>query len=159
MSTQATDRTGGATFRVIAYGAQFFFAGWFLLHGLNHWFHFFPQPPGSSPIAANLIGAMIASGMFTFVKILEVVTGLMLLANRWVPLAIVLAAPIAIAIAFLDHTANPDWYGTVTAGTIIALLVVMAAGHWRHFRSLFVFDAGEPDASGMAAALSPQKEG
>jgi len=39
------DRTGGGGFRTLVYFAQFFFGGWFVLHGLNHWMHFFPQPP------------------------------------------------------------------------------------------------------------------
>lgn len=147
------DRTGGGGFRTLVYFAQFFFGGWFVLHGLNHWMHFFPQPPGSSPLAAELIGALIHSGLFTLVKAMEVVTGLMMLVNRLVPLAIVLATPIGISIAFMDHTANPDWYGTLTAATIMLFLAIMALGHVRSFLPLFVFNQGEPDAGALKTLL------
>lgn len=148
MTGRQLDRRGKG-FRLTVYFAQFFFGGWFVLHGLNHWMHFFPQPPGSSPIAGDLIRALINSGLFTLVKALEVVTGLMLLANRMVPLAIVLAAPIGIAIAFLDHTANPDWYGTLTAGTIMLFLAIMALGHLHRFLPLLVINQGEPRLDGL----------
>lgn len=151
---------GGGGFRLVVYFAQFFFGGWFVLHGLNHWMHFFPQPPGSSPIAGALIRAMIDSGLFTLVKAMEVVTGLMLLANRMVPLAIVLAAPIGIAIAFMDHTANPDWYGTLTAGTIMLFLAIMALGHLHRFLPMIVFNQGEPRLDGLRALFGQSgKEG
>jgi hypothetical protein len=35
---------GGRVFTVVVYAIQFFFGGWFLVHGLNHWLEFFPRP-------------------------------------------------------------------------------------------------------------------
>lgn len=154
--TDHASGTGNGGLRIVAYAAQFFFGGWFLLHGLNHWMHFFPQPPGSSPIASQLIGALIASGLFTLVKALEVITGLMLLANRWVPLAIVLAFPIGISIAYLDYAANPDWFGTITAIAIMVLLAIMALSHLRRFMPMLVFDQGEPDLGSLRTILKRQ---
>ncbi|OYU74629.1 MAG: hypothetical protein CFE32_17150 [Alphaproteobacteria bacterium PA3] len=54
-------------FRAIVYGAQFFFGGWFLYNGLNYFFEFFPQPPGSSALAYQLISALIDTGLFAVV--------------------------------------------------------------------------------------------
>ena len=91
----------GKGFTRLCYAAQFFFGGWFLAHGLNHWLEFFPRPSGSSPISKELIGALNHSGIFIIVKALEVVTGAMLLANR------PLRAPEALA-AGLVAAVTPD---------------------------------------------------
>lgn len=146
-----TARAGDSprAFRILVYSVQFFFGGWFFVHGLNHWFHFFPQPPGSSPAGAGLITSMIEAGMFDLVKAMEVVSGALLLANRWVPLAIVLAFPIGIAIAFFDHTTNGDWFGTGTAVVIMLMLCLMAVSHLDRYLPMLVFNQGDPSLKGV----------
>ena len=74
----------------------------FFVFGLNGFLHFIPAPPLPEP-AMNLIGAMISSGyLFYSVKITEIVCGAMLLTNTFVPLALVLVAPVVVQI-FLFH--------------------------------------------------------
>jgi hypothetical protein len=158
-SAAKADSSDGAAFRALAYSAQFFFGGWFLVHGLNHWMHFFPQPPGSSPIAKALIIALIDSGLFTVVKGMEVVTGIMLLANRLVPLSIVLAFPIGVSIAFLDYAANPDLFGKATAIIIMLLLAIMAVSRFGHFAPMLAFKAEEPGLGGVQAFLDGSEGG
>ncbi len=143
------DTQPNAALKWLVYAAQFFFGGWFLVHGLNHWMHFFTQPPGSSPISHELISALIDSGLFTVVKGLEVLTGIMLLANRFVPLAIVLAFPVAISIAYLDLIANPDLFGTVTAVVIMTLISVMALGHLDKYLPMLRMNQGDPSELGL----------
>lgn len=156
----ADARDGSRGFTILVYCVQFFFGGWFLVHGLNHWLHFFPQPPGSSPAGASLIGALIDSGMFDVVKGMEVVTGALMLANRWVPLAVVLAFPIGISIALFDHFTNGDWFGTGTAVVIMLMLGLMALAHLDKFRPMLVFDQGPPSLKGLRQALGrPDRAG
>jgi uncharacterized membrane protein YphA (DoxX/SURF4 family) len=70
----------------------------FFVFGLNGFLHFIPQPPISGP-PANFAGAMIATGyLFQLVKGTEVVAGLLLLSNRFVPLALAILAPVLINI-------------------------------------------------------------
>jgi hypothetical protein len=70
----------------------------FFVFGLNGFLHFIPQPPMSGP-PANFIGAMLATGyLFPLVKGTEVVSGLLLLGNRYVPLALTLLAPVMVNI-------------------------------------------------------------
>jgi uncharacterized membrane protein YphA (DoxX/SURF4 family) len=70
----------------------------FFVFGLNGFLHFIPQPPISGP-PANFIGAMLATGyLFPLVKGTEVVAGLLLLSNRFVPLALTLLAPVLVNI-------------------------------------------------------------
>lgn len=153
----AGDSDSSAGFKNLVYIGQFFFGGWFLVHGLNHWFHFFPQPPGSSPAGAGLIAALIDSGMFDLVKALEVVAGAMMLANRWVPLSVIIAFPIGIAIAVFDHTTNGDWYGTGAAIIILLLLTLMAIAHLERFLPLLVFNQGEPSLKGVKQIFNPKQ--
>jgi uncharacterized membrane protein YphA (DoxX/SURF4 family) len=70
----------------------------FFVFGLNGFLHFIPQPPMSGP-PANFIGAMLATGyLFPLLKGTEVVAGLLLLSNRYVPLALTLLAPVLVNI-------------------------------------------------------------
>lgn len=72
----------------------------FTVFGLNGFLQFLPMPP--MPEAAGaFMGAMAATGyMFPLIKGVEVVAGLMLLANRFVPLALLFLAPIVVNIFF-----------------------------------------------------------
>src|SRR3954467_15524342 len=76
----------------IALGAGFF------TFGLNGFLHFIPMPP-PPPAAGSFLGAMIATGyLLPLVKGTEVVSSLLLLGNRYVPLALALLAPVLVNI-------------------------------------------------------------
>lgn len=139
----------GTGFTRLCYVAQFFFGGWFLAHGLNHWLEFFPRPSGSSPISKELIGALNHSGIFVIVKALEVVTGAMLLANRAVPLAAVLAMPVTLSVAHLNIVANADMFGMVVGVIAIALNGLVLLGHLDRFLPMLAIHHGDPSSAGL----------
>lgn len=134
---------------IAVYAAQFFFGGWFIAHGLNQWLEFFPRPKGSSPIARDLIMALNASGLFDVVKIMEVITGVMLLANRFVPLAVILAFPVALSIAHLNLISNPDITSKIVGVVIMALLGFIAVGHLDKFLPMLSYNHGDPSDRGL----------
>ncbi len=73
----------------------------FLVFGLNGFVPFIPPPPSIPPAAMAFFGAMVGSHFSYFVFGVQAICGLLLLANRFVPLALVaLAAVIANIIAF-----------------------------------------------------------
>jgi uncharacterized membrane protein YphA (DoxX/SURF4 family) len=83
-------------------GARILLGLIFFVFGLNFFLHFIPQPPMAGPAGA-FAGAMFATGyLFVVVKVVEVVSGALLLVGRFVPLALALLAPIVINI-FLFH--------------------------------------------------------
>lgn len=130
------------------YSAQFFFGGWFLFHGLNHWLQFFVQPSGSGQGMKDLISVLIDSGMFDFVKAIEVITGVLLLLNRFVPLAIVVAFPVTVVISFMNFTMG-DSFGVVTGIVSILLNIVMAVGYLDRYLPMLVYDAEDPGIQGV----------
>ncbi|HEY0466896.1 MAG TPA: DoxX family protein [Polyangiaceae bacterium] len=70
----------------------------FFVFGLNGFLHFLPQPPMSGP-PANFAGALFATGyMFPLIKGTEVAASLLLLSNRYVPLALAVLAPVLVNI-------------------------------------------------------------
>jgi putative oxidoreductase len=75
----------------------------YFVFGLNFFLHFLPQPPMPDKAAA-FAGAMFASGyFFQVLKTVEVASGLLLLAGLYVPLVLVILAPITLNIV-LFHT-------------------------------------------------------
>jgi putative oxidoreductase len=92
----------------------------FVVFGSNFFLHFIPQPPPPPGLAGDYVKVFAASGYMYVVGILQLLSGLLLLIGRFVPLALtVLAAmifnilvfhvlmapeglPIAIVVAVLD---------------------------------------------------------
>jgi len=66
---------------------------------LNFFFHFFqmPEPPAGSP-PGMFLGAMIPTGYFAFVKVLEIVGGLLVAFPRTRPLGLLTLGPIVVNI-------------------------------------------------------------
>ena len=82
------------TFARILMGLMFF------VFGLNGFLHFIPQPKDAMPPgAAAFAGALMKTGyMFPLVAGTQVLGGVLLLLNRFVPLALALLAPIIVGI-------------------------------------------------------------
>jgi len=141
-------------FTTLVYSAQFFLGGWFLFHGTNHWLHFFPQPPGSSGVSHELISALIHSGLFDVVKGVEVVAGILWLANRAVPFATVIGFPVTLSIAHLNIVVNGDGFSIATGIIIVLLHGLIAIGHLDRFLPMLAFASGDPTTSGLRTALT-----
>jgi uncharacterized membrane protein YphA (DoxX/SURF4 family) len=98
-------------------GARIILGLIFFVFGLNFFFHFLPQPP-PPPAAGAFAAAMFATGyLFVLVKVVEVTSGVLLLAGRFVPLALTLLAPIIVNIVFFHAFLAP-------AGLPIPILVL-----------------------------------
>lgn len=81
----------------------------FAVFGANGFLQFIPLPP-PPPAALAFLGGLGASGyVFPLLSATELVAGLMLLSNRFVPLALVLLAPVVVNImAYHLVLAPPD---------------------------------------------------
>ncbi len=89
----------------------------FLVFGLNGFLHFIPFPPPSG-VAGQFMGALFASHYVTFIFALQILAAVLLLANRFVPLALAILAPVIVNILAFHALMAP-------AGLPLALFVAV----------------------------------
>jgi len=101
--------------------------GLFLLFGLNGFFNFLPQPPPPAA-AANFAGALFATGyMIPLIKGTEIAPALLLLSNRFVPLALAIIAPVIVNIVAFHAFLAPA--GLALPLLLLATELVLAFGY------------------------------
>lgn len=74
----------------------------FAVFGLGGLLNLFPQPELNQEAAMYMSGLVSAGYFMTVLKLVEAIGGILLLTRRWVPLALVLLAPVVVHI-FLFH--------------------------------------------------------
>lgn len=96
----------------------------FTVFGLNGFLQFLPMPQPTG-LAAAFMGGLGATGyFFPLLKGTEVITGLLLLGNRYVPLALTILAPIVVNIVAFHVFLAPT--GIVLPLVIVALGIYLA---------------------------------
>jgi len=115
----------------------------FVLFAANYFVPFLPQPAPPPPDAMSFVGAFVASGFLTFVKVIELATGLLLISNRFVPLALALLAPILVGITAFHILLEPA--GLPVPVALVALELVLAWSYRAAFAPmLHVRTAAQP---------------
>ncbi len=111
-----------------------------VVFGLNGFLNFIPMPP---PPAAGgkFLGALVGTGyLMMLVKIIEIVVGVALLANRFVPLALIVLAPISVNIVLYHAVFDP---AGGAGGFLVALLnIFLGYGNLAHYKSLLTARPG-----------------
>lgn len=99
----------------------------FAVFGLNYFLHFLPMP-AMPPDQGLVLGALVGVGYLPVVKVLELAAAAALLGNRLVPLALLVLAPIEIAIAIFHLRFDG------AAGLPMPLLLIALTAHqaWVH---------------------------
>ena len=69
----------------------------FLVMGLNGFLHFIPLPPPGG-VAGQFMGALYVSHYLWVIFAFQVIAGVLLLVNRYVPLALAFLAPVIVNI-------------------------------------------------------------
>ena len=100
----------------------------FFVFGLNGFLNFIPPPSGPLPEGAvKLATAFVESGyLFSLIKGTEVVAGLALLGGRFVPLALVVLAPVVVNIVAFHAFLLPSGTGFALALAGLTLYVAWA---------------------------------
>lgn len=125
----------------------------FFVFGLNGFLHFMPQPPHDGAAAAFL-GGLAASGyFFPLLKGTEVLVGTALLANRFVPLALVVVAPILVNI--LAFHAALDRSGLGMAVVLVGLEIGLAYAHRKVFAPILSAKAGKGESRALELEPAP----
>jgi uncharacterized membrane protein YphA (DoxX/SURF4 family) len=114
----------------------------FFVFGLNFFLHFIPQPPPTGPAGA-FAGAMFATGyLFVVLKVVETVSGALLIAGRFVPLVLAVLAPIVINILLFHGFLAPA--GIPLAIVVLALELFLAWSYRSVYRPMLAARAA-PD--------------
>lgn len=123
----------------------------FVLFGLNYFIPFLPAPPPPPEAAMPFLGGLLASGyIMPIVKSIEIVSGLALISNRFVPLALTLLAPIIVNIVAFHFILAPS-YGLPTM--ILALELYLAYSYRAAFLPMLRARVEVSPASGERSAL------
>ena len=97
----------------------------FLVFGLNGFLHFIPMapPPG---LAGQYMGALFLSHYVVAVFLLQIVGGVLLLANRFVPLALVLLGPVLVNILLFHALMAPEGLPVALLATVLWAILFYA---------------------------------
>ena len=106
----------------------------FTIIGLNGFFHFLPMPPPANPLALQYLTVVTTSHYMVLIFLVQLIAGLLLLANRFVPLALTLLAGVLFNILLYHITMDPKGIGLGIFATILWLLTFSA--HRTHFRPI-----------------------
>jgi hypothetical protein len=108
----------------------------FLVFGMNGFLHFIPQPKTPMPEGAvSFAGALLKAGyMFPMVMGTQLLVGVLLLLNRFVPLALALLAPVVVNIVAFHVFLAPS--GLVLALVVLALELYLAWAYRNAFRPM-----------------------
>ena len=107
----------------------------FLVFGLNGFLNFLNMGPMPTGLAGQFMGALFMSHYYWVVAVLQIAGGLLLLVNRFVPLALVVLGPVIVNIlcyhVFLNHSGAP------LAAVVTVLWFIVFFGKRQYFSGIF----------------------
>ncbi|HEY5961548.1 MAG TPA: DoxX family protein [Polyangiaceae bacterium] len=122
----------------------------FALSGVTWFLPFVPKPPPPELVAPFMTGLVSTGYFLPLLKATEMVCGILLVANRFVPLALVILSPIVVQIAafhfLFEHSGAP------IAAVIVLLQIYLGWSYRNYFRGVVV-------AKAQPASHSPSRDG
>jgi putative oxidoreductase len=106
----------------------------FLVFGLNGFLHFIPSPPPAG-VAGQFFAALYLSHYLVVIFLLQLIPAVLLLVNRYVPLALTLLGPIVFNILFFHILMAPT--GLPMAFVVLILWTITAFSVRSAFQGLF----------------------
>ncbi|MFN8790784.1 MAG: DoxX family protein [Bdellovibrionales bacterium] len=120
-------------------GARLLLGLAYVVFGMNFFLQFLPQPPSAEPMA-KLMGAFFESGyLFPFIKLTEIIAGALLLTNLFVPLALVILAPITLNIVAVHAFLDPS--GLPVGALLLVLHVFLGLQYLSHYKPMLTAKA------------------
>ena len=104
--------------KILTHISRFLLGLVFLVFGLNGFLHFIPMPPPSG-VAGQFLGAIFVSKYLLAISGLQVISGALLLINRYLPLALTILGPIIVNILLFHGLMNPAGLGLAVFVTIL----------------------------------------
>jgi len=111
----------------------------FTVFGLNGFLNFIKMAPPTGQLAGQYMGALFLSHYLVVVFLLQIVGGVLLLVNRYVPLALTLLGPVLVNIVLFHSTMAPEGLPLALFATVLWLVVF--AGVRKAFSGLLLAKA------------------
>jgi putative oxidoreductase len=108
--------------------ARYLLALIFLVFGMNHYLHFIPSGPMPTGVAGQFFGAFAASHYLYIVAFFEVAPAILLLINRFVPLALAIHGPVIVNIVITILLFTPKAF---PMAALLILLWILTAWPYR----------------------------
>jgi putative oxidoreductase len=108
----------------------------FIVFGLNGFLNFLSMGPMPEGLAGQFIAALALSRYFWVIAALQIIAGVLLLANRFVPLALVLLGPIIVNILLYHIFLN--FGGIILAIVVTILWFIVFYAYRQYFAGIFV---------------------
>ena len=121
--------------KIVTLIARAFLGLIFVVFGLNGFLNFLSMGPMPTGLAGQFVGALVLSHYFWVVAALQIAGGALLLASRFVPLALVLLGPVIVNIICYHVFLNPS--GAVPAVVVTVLWLIVCYGNRQHFSGIF----------------------
>ncbi|QNI36980.1 hypothetical protein [Edaphobacter albus] len=97
----------------------------FTVFGLNGFLHFIPMQPPTG-LAGQYMGALFVSHYLVIVFLVQLLGGVLLLANRYVPLALILLGPVIVNIICFHAFLAPEGLPLALVTTLLWAVVFAA---------------------------------
>lgn len=107
--------------------ARLFLGLTFLVFGLNGFFHFLSMPAPTG-VAGQFMGALFVSHFLIVIFVIQLISAVLLLVNRYVPLALTLLAPIIVNILLFHSLMAPSGVPLATIVTVLWIVVFVSVG-------------------------------
>lgn len=117
------------------------YMGGHLLWSSIHYWSTDMQPKMDHPLGGPFIDALVLIDAFPMIKALEGACGLMLLANMWVPLALVLAVPTSMTIFYLNTFVTARLSGILTGPPELGVNLLLMLSYFGSYRAMLTSKA------------------
>jgi putative oxidoreductase len=117
----------GAKMKIATIMARVLLGLIFVVFGSNIFLHFIPMPPPSPGLVGDFTKALFLRHYLHVVAVFQIVGGFLLLIGRFVPLGLVLLAPVIVNIDLVHILMDPSGLPLATVITILLVFLV-----WRY---------------------------
>lgn len=123
---------------------RFWYAGWMIPAGLEHFYHIYAQPGADTqiPLQHEMLYALLDSHLFDAVKAVELITGVSVLFGLFTPTLLLVCMPVAFCVFWWDAPLAHWNSGSMIAGArVLASNVLLSLAFIRCYQSMFVLRA------------------
>ncbi len=138
--TARKDQSGKAPISHWVTALRLYYAAHLIWSSVRYWTTSM-QPVIPDPIAGPFVESLGAMGIFPAIKTMEGLIGIMLLLNRYVPLALVLEMPTTVTIFYMNTFITATPHTVISGPAELAANCLLLLGYFQYYRPFLVAKA------------------